>query len=72
MLRQQDIRPGPSSQTTFIWSQLVPVEEQTAIESISFHASNFIIQASRERVWDEMMEEVLQERSQAWERLADL
>lgn len=41
-------------------------------QSLGYDVSNPPIRALREKTWDEVMEEVLAEYSDAWERLASL
>ncbi len=67
------VRPGPSSQTTMdCWSS-TPVEgERIIVDSPSFHAGTLAIQPPREAIWDGVIEQVLKDRAEAWERLAEL
>lgn len=71
MLQRQDIRPGPSSQTTFNWPPSLVTEERL-IGIIS--ASNAVIVQTlpkEEMTWDKAMEEILRDNAKAWQRLAD-
>jgi len=67
-----DVLPKPSSQTTSYQLEPVGGGQQIELDSMSFHAGSFPIQAPRERTWDEVMKEVLHDYSEAWERLAGL
>ena len=69
-----DVRPGPSSQTTTSWPLLLRLEngERVIAESVSLDAGGFSIQPARQETWDEVMEKVLRDRADAWERLAAL
>lgn len=68
-----DIRPGPSSQTVSCWPLSVPVgEEQISSDGISLHSGDFVIQPQREKTVDEIIEKILRDYAEAWERLAAL
>lgn len=72
-LEIRGIVPCLSSQTISTWP-LVMQEENVQImgQSLGYDVSNPPIRALREKTWDEVMEEVLAEYSDAWERLASL
>ena len=71
-VRADIINPGPSSQTTSSWTITAPDGFQIVIDSMSLNAGSVVIKALKERSWDEVMEQVLQERAQTWEELAAL
>jgi hypothetical protein len=67
------IMPGPSAQTTSVWPLVIREEDEQVIsQSVGHDVGGPIIQAPREKTWDEVTEEVLSEYSEAWERLAEL
>ncbi len=69
-----DARPGPFSQTTAdCLSAPIPVgEEYLVIDKPTLHADSLLIQPSRKRTWDEVVDKILTERADAWQRLAEL
>ncbi len=70
---KQNMLPGPSSQTSSIWPLVLREgDEQITGHSVDHAAGSPVILATRERTWDEVMEEVLDEYAEAWERLAAL
>ena len=71
---KQTILPGPSSQTSSIWPLVLREgDEQITSHSVGHAADSLAILATRmERTWDAVMEEVLDEYAEAWERLAAL
>lgn len=73
MFHRIDTRPGPSSQTTSSWPLSVRVgEEQLISENVSLDGGNLVIQPPRDKTWNEVMEEIFHDYSEAWERLAAL
>ena len=69
-----DIRPGPSSQTTVRWPLCISMgqERQLISQNVGLDGGNLVIQPPREKTWDEAVEEVLRNRVELWNRLADL
>jgi hypothetical protein len=66
------IRPGPSSQTTSSWHMIAPEGAEISVVGFSLNAGGVIIGTLQERSWNEVMEQVLQQRAQTWKELAAL
>lgn len=66
------VRPGASSHTTSNWIITAPENAQIMIEETSFNAGGVVIVPTREKSWDEVMEQVLRQRERTWEELAAL
>jgi hypothetical protein len=72
-LFREDIRPGPSSQTTTRWPLIVQAEEERTISGyVSLNGGDITIQPAQDNTWDEVVEEILRDRAELWKRLADL
>ena len=69
-----DAWPGPSSQTTAdCLSNHIPVgDEYLMVDKPSLHSESFVIEVPTSRTWDEVVDEVLVGRAEAWKRLAEL
>jgi hypothetical protein len=63
---------GPSSQTTTAWSVIADVGVQIMLDKASLNVGSAQIKAAYKKPWNEVMEQVLQERAKTWEQLAEL
>ena len=61
-----------SSRTTSLLPQPISSEGAFEITGISNYADNLVIKTSGDKSWDEIIEEVLLDRAEAWEKLAGL
>lgn len=71
---ERDIRPGPSSQTTTVWPLSMTLGEgQGAISHIGLdNAALVVLPVEREAApWSQVVDRVLCEHRDLWERLAD-
>ena len=72
ILDRLDIMPGPLSQTTSVWPLVYrEVAEQIIGLDAEHSADSPTIQVVGERTWEDVVEEVLRDRAELWERLAD-
>lgn len=67
----QRMIPGLSSQTSGSWPIQIPADRSIVV-SVSHDAGRVTIQPLREQTWETTMGEVLIERADLWDRLADL
>ncbi|MBN1485304.1 MAG: hypothetical protein JXA37_11345 [Chloroflexia bacterium] len=65
---EQNIYPGPSSQTTLVKEVNFIVENTVNLGFFDIYSPE--IRRSTKRAWDEAAREVLQEHTELWERLA--
>lgn len=74
MPHMSDVRPGPSSQTTVRWPLLIRVGQEERLVSgiVGLDGGNLVIRPAMEKTWEEVVEEVLHNRAELWNRLADL
>lgn len=69
---QESFNFGPSSQTTTSWSILADAGAQIALDKASLNAGSVNIKAPQGKSWNEIMQQVLQERAETWKELAAL
>jgi len=69
MWQPYDVRPGPSSQTTSTVANFVV---QDSINLSFFDADSPIIQGPTRSSWEKVVNEVLCEHAELWERLSEL
>jgi hypothetical protein len=73
MLGKPGYRPGPSSQTTTAWPLVISEGDSVLVsQDIGHHIGSPDIKAVDEEIRDQLIEQILEEHEDAWERLADL
>lgn len=69
----QDILPGPSSQTTTVWPWVRQMgDEEATAHGLGYSIGSPRIQAPKAQSRGDLIEEILGEYSEVWNRLANL